>query len=154
MSKDDKNSIIITGGDVMLWIWLGIVIALALIEILTINLTTIWFVASGLCALAISFFVDNYVIQFSVFVIGGILLLLFTRSFLVNKLSIVGSRTNLDRVIGMEGIVTEEITKNKPGEVKVDGKRWTAVADKDLSVDTVVKVKAIDGVKIIVEEDK
>ncbi len=154
MSKDDKNSIIITGGDVMLWIWLGIVIALALIEILTINLTTIWFVASGLCALAISFFVDNYVIQFSVFVIGGILLLLFTRSFLVNKLSIVGSRTNLDRVIGMDGIVTEEITKNKPGEVKVDGKRWTAVADKDLSVDTVVKVKAIDGVKIIVEEDK
>lgn len=138
----------------MLWIWLGIVIALALIEILTINLTTIWFVASGLCALAISVFVDNYVIQFSVFVIGGILLLLFTRSYLVNKLSLVGVKTNLDRVIGMDGIVTEEITKNKPGEVKVDGKRWTAIADKDLSVGTVVKVKAIEGVKIIVEEDK
>ena len=84
MSKDDKNSIIITGGDVMLWIWLGIVIALALIEILTINLTTIWFVASGLCALAISFFVDNYVIQFSVFVIGGILLLLFSFYTFIN----------------------------------------------------------------------
>lgn len=138
----------------MLWIWLGIVIALALIEILTINLTTIWFVASGLCALALSIFISNYVIQFSVFVIGGVLLLLFTRTYLVNKLSVIDVKTNLDRVIGMDGVVTEEIKKNKSGEVKVDGKRWTAIADETISKDTIVKIKAIDGVKVIVKKEE
>ncbi|MBQ9318500.1 MAG: NfeD family protein [Bacilli bacterium] len=138
----------------MLWIWLGIVIALALIEILTINLTTIWFVASGLCALVLSLFVESYVIQFSVFVIGGVLLLLFTRSYLINKLSVINVKTNLDRVIGMQGIVTEEIAKNKSGEVKVDGKRWTAMADETIPKDTIVKIKAIDGVKVIVKKEE
>ena len=115
----------------MTFIWLGIVICLALIEIITINLTTIWFVASGLLALVLSIFVDNYILQFSVFVIVGVLLLIFTRSYLVNKFS-RSVKTNLDRVIGMKGIVTEEITKNNPGEVKVDGKRWTAISNKKI----------------------
>lgn len=138
----------------MVWIWLGIVICLALIEIMTINLTTIWFVASGLCAMILSIFVDNYVIQFSVFVILGVLLLIFTKSILIEKLNIKESRTNLDRVINMTGIVTETIEVNKPGEVKVDGKRWTAISNKDIEEGTIVKIKRIEGVKLIVEEEK
>ena len=137
----------------MTFIWLGIVICLALIEIITINLTTIWFVASGLLALVLSIFVDNYILQFSVFVIVGVLLLIFTRSYLVNKFS-RSVKTNLDRVIGMKGIVTEEITKNNPGEVKVDGKRWTAISNKKIEKDKEVKIIKIDGVKLIVEEEK
>ena len=92
----------------MFWIWIGIVISLALIEILTINLTTIWFVASGLLSLILSIFIDNYLIQFGVFVIGGFLLLIFTRSYLLNKINIGVIKTNLDRVIDSVGIVTEE----------------------------------------------
>ena len=137
----------------MLWIWLGIVISLALIEILTVNLTTIWFVASGLLSLIISVFINNYLIQFGVFVIGGVLFMIFTKSYLLEKINLKNVKTNLDRVIGMNGIVTEEIKKNKPGEVKVDGKRWTAISNTTISVDMVVKIKAIDGVKVIVEED-
>lgn len=137
----------------MVWIWLGIVICLALIEILTINLTTIWFVASGLISLVLSIFIDNYIIEFSVFVIGGVLLLIFTRSYLTTKFN-SNIKTNLDRVIGMKGIVTEVITKNNPGEVKVDGKRWTAIANKNIEKNKEVKIIKIDGVKLIVEEEK
>ena len=136
----------------MFWIWLGIVISLALIEILTVNLTTIWFVASGLISLVISLFIDYYLFQFSVFVIGGFLLMIFTRSYLLDKLNMKNVRTNLDRVIGMTGIVTEAIAKYKSGEVKVDGKRWTAVSNKKIDIDKTVKIKAIEGVKVIVEE--
>ena len=53
----------------------------------------------------------------------------------------------------MKGIVTEEITKKKSGEVKVDGKRWTAISDKKIKVDSTVKVLEIDGVKLKVEEE-
>ena len=135
----------------MVWIWLGIVICLALIEILTINLTTIWFVASGLISLVISIFIDNYILEFSVFVIGGVLLLVFTRSYLTTKFS-SNIKTNLDRVIGMEGIVTSPIDKNIVGEVKVDGKRWSATSNKKIMVDSTVRVLEIDGVKLKVEE--
>lgn len=137
----------------MFWIWLGIILSLALIEIFTINLTTIWFVSSGLISLALSFFVDNYIIQFGVFVIVGIILMVFTKQYLIEKISPKNVRTNLDRVLNMTGIVTEEIKKNKFGEVKVDGKRWTAVSDKKISVGKSVLIKNIDGVKLIVEEE-
>ena len=52
----------------------------------------------------------------------------------------------------MTAIVTKEISKNNPGEVKVDGKYWTAVSDKKISIDSTVKVLKIDGVKLSVEE--
>jgi len=136
----------------MVWIWLCLVIALTLIEILTTNLVTIWYIVSALIALVISLFIDNYLIQFSVFVILGTILLFTTRDFLIKLLVKNKETTNLDRVIGMTGVVTEEINKKSIGEVKVDGKRWSAIADKKIKVDSTVKVLEINGVKLRVEE--
>ena len=60
----------------------------------------------------------------------------------------------MDRIIGEEAIVTEDITKNNAGEVKVDGKRWSAISkNKCLKGDT-VKVLRIDGVKLIVKKEE
>ena len=137
----------------MVWIWLGLVVTLTLIEVLTTNLVTIWYIASALVSLILSFFIDSYLIQFSVFVILGTILLFTTRDYLVKLIVKKKEKTNLDRVIGMTGIVTEEITKKKAGEVKVDGKRWTAIADKKIKVDSTVKVLEIDGVELKVEEE-
>ena len=136
----------------MFWLWMGIVITLALIEIITVNLTTVWFVISGIIAMFISLFTDNYYIQFAIFVIVGTILLIFTKPYFLKLIKIHKESTNLDRVIGMIGIVTLDITKFNPGEVKVDGKRWTAIAEKEIKKDASVRVKKIDGVKIIVEE--
>ncbi len=134
------------------WVWLGIIIVLTIIEAITIDLVTIWFIASALISLIISFFIDSYFIQFLVFVVLGTILLLTTRKSLQKLFGKVDSKTNLDRVIGMEAIVTEEIMKNKVGEVKVDGKRWSAISDKKISVGSTVKVLSINGVKLKVEE--
>lgn len=136
----------------MFYIWVAIIILLSIVEVMTINLTTIWFVVSGLLALALSFITDNFMIQLGVFCIVGILLLITTRPLLTKWFSTKKVRTNLDRIIGMRGVVTEEIAKNGTGEVKVDGKKWTAYADKKIMVDSTVKVLLIDGVKIKVEE--
>ena len=56
--------------------------------------------------------------------------------------------TNLDRVIGKIGIVTETISPLKIGEVTVDGKRWSAVSDTEIKLNEKVKILAIDGVKL------
>ena len=62
------------------WVmWLVIVILLTIIEFATVNLVSIWFVISGILSLITSIFTDNFLIQFGVFVLGGILLLLMTK---------------------------------------------------------------------------
>ena len=135
-----------------MFMWLIIILFLGFIEAITVYLVTIWFVISGIVSLILSFFINDFIIQFSVFVILGILLLITTRSWLNKVFKINKYKTNLDRVIGMRGIVTEKITKNSPGEVKVDGKRWMAVSDKTINVDNDVKILEIDGVKLKVEK--
>ena len=138
----------------MFFIWLLVVILLTIVEVITVNLTTIWFVASGIVTIFISMITDNFAIQFSVFTILGIILLITTRPILQKRLDKIKEATNLDRVIGMTGTVTEDILKNDSGEVKVDGKKWTAIAKEDLKKGTIVKILAIDGVKLKVKKEE
>lgn len=134
----------------MVYFWLGLVIFLGFVEAITINLVSIWFVISGLIALIVSLVIDSFVIQFGVFVIVGIVLMLTTRSSLEKKL-VKKEKTNLDRVIGMKGIVTLDIDENNVGEVKVDGKTWSAVSKQSLKIGDKVKILKIDGVKLEVK---
>lgn len=54
----------------------------------------------------------------------------------------------------MEGIVTEDIYPASIGEVKVDGKRWSAISEEELKKGTLVTILSIDGVKLKVEKIK
>ena len=136
----------------MVWIWLFIIIILIFLEAITVNLVTIWYIASAIVSLILSLFIPSFFIQFLVFVVLGTILLVTTRKQLVKLIGKKNERTNLDRVIGMTGVVIDEISKNKPGSVKVDGKEWTAIADKKISASSAVKVLSINGVKLKVEE--
>lgn len=137
-----------------MYFWLTVVIILSIIECMTIDLVTIWYIASGLCTIVLSLFLDNFVIQFAFFTILGTILLITTKSFLKDVLKSKDIKTNFDRVIGMKGIVTEEINENSIGEVKVDGKRWSAISDKKIDLNKEVIILDIDGVKLKVEEVK
>jgi membrane protein implicated in regulation of membrane protease activity len=134
--------------------WLVTAIVLAIIEAATINLVTIWFIVSALVSLVLAFLGVPEIVQVAVFVILGIVLLLFTRKPLEKLLKKTKQKTNLDRVLDMTGIVTEEINEDKPGEVKVDGKKWTAISKENIKEGSKVKILKIDGVKLIVKEEK
>lgn len=135
-------------------IWLVIVILLGLVEAATVNLVSIWFIASGIITLFLSLFVSSFVIQFAVFVILGIVFFIATRKKLLDYQTEEDTKLNLERVIGMEGIVTQKITKNEIGEVKVDGKLWSAVSNTSIKENEPVLIKGIDGVKLVVEKVK
>lgn len=139
-------------GDSMLYFWTFLIIFLTIVEAATVELVTIWFIASAVVSLIVSIFVDNLVIQFGIFVILGVILLITTRPLLIKFLKPKNERTNLDRVIGGKAIVTEEILPDEKGEVKIDGKRWTAISKEKLVIGTPVKVLKIDGVKLQVEK--
>lgn len=140
----------------MTYVWLVAIIILGFIEAITEGIVSIWFVISGLLALIVSIFTDVFLIQFAIFVIVGIILMITTRASVSKYLKVNPVRTNLDRVIGMKGIVTEDIKKDKYGEVRVDGKRWTAYSkdEKVIKKDEFVEILNIDGNKLAVKKIK
>lgn len=132
--------------------WLILFVILIIIEICTINLTTIWFAFGSLLAYVTSLFTDNIMIQTSVFLVISIIALLLTRPIVKKYLLNKPSRTNADMLIGKTGIVTKEISKNSIGEVKIDGKYWSAKANKKIKEGSKVEILSIEGVKLIVLE--
>ena len=137
----------------MFYIWLTIAVILAIIEMSTVNLVSIWYIISSILAMLISLLTDNIIIQVSVFVLGGTLLLILTKDA-VKKILPEKTKTNIDRIIGMEGIVIEKITKKTQGVVKVDGKQWTAISNETIEIDETVKILEINSTKLKVEKTK
>ena len=132
--------------------WLVIFVVLLIVELFTVNLVSIWFAVGALAAGLVAYFIENMMIQIAVFIIVSTISLLLTNKFVEKLRNGKIVPTNLDRVIGKIGIVTEEITKLEPGEVKVDGKRWSAISTKKIKVGRKVEILSIDGVKLHVKE--
>jgi len=133
-------------------IWLILFIVFLIIEVLTINLVTIWFAIGSLAAFISTYFTDSLIIQCIVFVIFTALTLLITKPVL-NKFRIIRNEgLNYDRIIGKIGVVTKKVSKQESGRVKVDGKDWMAISDKEIEVNKEVEILKIDGVKLIVKE--
>ncbi len=132
--------------------WLIFFITLVIVELITVNLVTIWFAFGALVTLLASLYITDTAILLAVFTLVSLLLLLITKP-LVKRLQVKNViATNLDQVIGKIGIVTEPIAEDKIGEVKVLGKRWSAYSDRKISKDKKVKILSISGVKLKVEE--
>ena len=134
--------------------WLVLFVVLALFELVTVNLVSIWFSLGALITTFVSLLTDNLMIHLAVFTISSILLLLLTKPFVKKMKKREGVPTNLDMVIGKTGVVTEKIEKDGIGEVKVLGKKWSAYSDKEVEENSKVKVLSINGVKLKVEEIK
>ena len=134
--------------------WLVLFVVLALFELVTVNLVSIWFSLGALITTFVSLVTDNLMIHLAVFTISSILLLLLTKPFVKKMKKREAVPTNLDMVLGKTGVVTEKIEKDGIGEVKVLGKKWSAYSDKEVEENSKVKVLSINGVKLKVEEIK
>ena len=134
--------------------WFIAFLVLLFIEIITVNLVTIWFAAGALAAMIASTFTDSLVVQVIVFLVVSIVALLLTKPLIKKFKGFQVTPTNSDRVIGKVGEVTKKITKDNYGEVKVFGNTWTACSDADLDVGTKVIVMSIEGVKLIVKKEE
>ncbi len=137
----------------ILWLVIGIIFSVA--EILYSGFFLIWFAAGAFAALITSFFTSHFIIQSLVFIfVSLILLLTLTKRFVkrFNKTSTVA--TNIDGLIGKQGVVTHSIGKDniESGLVKLDGEIWTAISydGMPISKETLVEIKEIKGVRLIV----
>ena len=138
-------------------IWLVILAVLVVIEIITLGLTTIWFAGGALVALVVSLLGGPVWLQILLFLIVSVVLLIFTRPLGVRDMNKNQQKTNVDSIPGKTGVVTEAIDNLKAeGQVMVDGTPWTARSKNGDKIEEgkVVKVLAVEGVKLIVEVEK
>jgi len=138
--------------DYLILIWFVIIIIAAIIEISTMDLTSVWFAIGALLSFIISIFSDNVILQIAVFIVVSVILLLSVRPIAKNYFRTNLVNTNADRLVGKIAICTKEIRPGERGEVKIDGKFWTAITSGDDTVleNEKVEVLAIEGVKLIV----
>ena len=132
--------------------WTIIFLILLFVELITINLVSIWFAIGALFSAIVSIFTDSVLIQFLTFLLVSIVTLIITKPVVkkINKKKF--TPTNLDRVIGQQGVVTKKIAKDSYGLVKVLGSIWTATSDDFIDVGSRIIVQKIDGVKLIVKK--
>ena len=135
--------------------WLIALVVFLVIEVATLGLATIWFAGGALVALIAAMCGAGIVIQIVLFLVVSLVLLFFTRPFAVRFLNKDTLKTNVDRVVGMEGVVTEEISNLAgTGKVSLGGNMWTARTENEggtIPVDAVVTVLRVEGVKLIVK---
>ncbi len=138
----------------MTGIWLGITIVAAVVEAAVPALVSIWFVPGGLTALICALAGGAVWLQIALFLALSCLALVFTRPLAkrLQKPEPVG--TNADRVLGAQGVVTEDIDNLlAQGRVSVLGNSWAARSarpQEKIPAGEQVTVERIEGVKLIV----
>ncbi len=138
----------------MIVIWFVVIILAAVIEMNTMDLSSIWFSAGALFAFIFSLLDAGCIAQLVIFFVVSVTLLILVRPVVKRYLKTNIISTNSDRLVGKVAVCTKEIRRGERGEVKIDGKFWLAVAsgEEDIDVDEKVEVLAIEGVKLIVDK--
>ena len=138
--------------------WLILLIVCIGIELATLGLTSIWFAGGSIPAMIAAAIGAPLWLQILLFVLFSLVLLFFTRPIAVKYFNKDRIKTNAESLVGRTAIVISDINNLEGiGQVTVSGQEWSArsVADGVLiSTGTVVTVRAINGVKLIVEERK
>lgn len=139
------------------YIWVLAVILFAILEALTAQLVSVWFVFGSVGGLIASLLGAPVWLQLVIFLVLALVTLVGTRPFVRKITRNKPQETNADRVIGKTAVVVEPIDNLEgKGQVRVLGSVWTARSQNDgitIPAGQNVVVQKIDGVKLIVSYD-
>ena len=131
--------------------WLGLLIILLIIEIITVGLTSIWAAGGALAALVLNILGLSLVWQVIAFFVITFVLLIFTRPFAVRFINTQREKTNYEGIIGKTIRIAERVDNiRQTGMAVVNGQEWTVRAEEEqeiLEPETLAKVVNISGVK-------
>lgn len=146
------------GLPIMFFVWIALIVLAVVAEAMTTSLVAIWFVPGALISMILALADVNIYAQVITYVVSALVLLIVFKLILKKRGKKKGyTPTNSDRIVGEKGVVTETIDNvAATGEVKIDGKRWTARSDSGdpIPEGTRVKILRIEGVKLICAPDE
>ena len=138
--------------------WFALSLVLMIFEACTLGLMCIWFAAGALITAIVTLAVDIVWVEWLIFALISGATLILVRPLIIDKVNAKVKQTNTNTVIGEKGRVEKKIDNfNGTGEVVVKGVPWSALSVSDSKVieaGTLVKIKDVQGVKLIVEEIK
>ena len=135
-------------------IWLALMVIFLVVEaVCALHMVSIWFAAGALVAAIAAMLNASLWLQATLFLIVSCVILAlmwpFVKKFLNPKLQ----KTNIDSIIGAEGLVTMDIDNlTAHGQVKLNGMEWTARSSSGdpIPTGTRIRVDRIEGVKVFV----
>lgn len=137
--------------------WVVALVVFLIVEAVTAGLVSIWFVFGSLVALICAALGAAIWLQIVWFVVVSVATLVLTRPLVKRYVDSRSVATNADRNIGRTAVVTERIDNlAATGAVQLAGVIWTARSTDDavaIEPGTHVTVRAIEGVKLIVESE-
>lgn len=134
-----------------LWlVWTLVSIICLILELTNGDFFIMSFVVGGVAAAISAAIGVTWWLQILIFALFTILSLIFVRPFALKYLHRGGDHrvSNVEALIGREGIVTEAIGRNSRGRVQIDGDYWLAVSEDGNEIEkgekaTVVSVESI-----------
>lgn len=140
----------------MNWIavfWFSLLVVFLIAEASTVTMVSLWFAAGALAAMLVCMLNGPIWLQAAVFfVVSAILLILLrpiARKYFTPKLT----ATNVDSVLGSQGLVTIAIDNVRAeGQVKLGAMVWTArsTSGERIAEGTLIRVDKVEGVKVFV----
>ena len=139
-------------------LWIVMMTAAGVIELMTASLVSVWFVVGGFAALLLSLTPASVFAQWLVFALVSLIVLVLFRGRIAAKLRKKHVATNADSVIGKTVPLQETVDNEKgTGLLLLGDQEWTARAEHDADVipkGELVRVLRIEGVKLIVKPEK
>ena len=141
-------------GTTMVFVWFVIAVVLGIFEAATVALVSIWFAIGAVAAMVPAYFNAPFWVQILVFILVSALCFVFTRPFFKKIIRVNKQPTNVDRLVGQEGVATDDIENIEcRGKVFISGLTWSARSETGelIPQGAVVTVKKIEGATLVVE---
>lgn len=139
----------------MMWyLWLFLFLLFLGIEILTTGLFfALCFSFGALIAMTSALLGANIVVSSIVFCVVSLICVILIRPLMKKYIDKFKTKSNVDALIGSLAVVTEDISPNKAGKVKIEGEIWLAVSQDDIKVNENAKIVSVDGTKLVVKKN-
>ena len=138
----------------MVYAWLALIVVFIVLEAATVNLVSVWFIGGAVAGLVCAILGAGTLLQVMVFILVSALMLALLRPVLKKYLRVKPTKTNADRLLGQEALVTEKIDNlQETGAIRINGVLWTAKSLEDAQIPTGTRViiRRIEGAKVYVE---
>jgi membrane protein implicated in regulation of membrane protease activity len=134
------------------WIWLGIAVIAAVIEVVTPSFGWIFATGAALCSALMAVVGAPLTLQVLTFSVVLVAALAFVRPRLRKRLDSPGVPSRTEALLGQLGEVSVAIDASSgAGRVVVAGEDWAARSGQPLNAGTRVRVTGADGIQLEVE---
>lgn len=142
--------------DTMFWVWLAVIAISIIIEIITLDLVSVWFAFGAVVPFILSAIGGVGIEwQIAIFVVVSALLIIFVRKYAQKLLfKNMNTKTNVEALEGRKVRLLEDTDFEKNGSVKINDVVWTAISDdgKLIKQGSLVEIVKVDGNKLHVRE--